>query len=166
MSQSSTDEFRWQPGNETVELRVWGEPQPQGNKTPVRAKDGRVLLLEGRRPEARRQFRDWREGVRATAIDWANTGDRRCFTGEPVEVRIVLYLTKPKSLPKWRWIPRTRPDVDKLARSVLDGLTGVIFVDDGQVCDLHVLKRYVCDQRPGAIIRVRSMASHERQGRP
>lgn len=35
-----------------------------------------------------------------------------------------------------------RGDVDKLARAVLDALTGIAYEDDSQVCELLVTKRY------------------------
>ena len=34
-----------------------------------------------------------------------------------------------------------RPDLDKLIRSTLDGLTGAVFVDDSQVVAVHASKR-------------------------
>lgn len=36
----------------------------------------------------------------------------------------------------------TKPDLDKLIRSVLDALTGVVFVDDAQVVRLVAAKRF------------------------
>jgi len=48
-----------------------------------------------------------------------------------------------------------RPDADKLARAVLDGLTGVVFVDDSQVFDLSVLKTWQKRDEPeGCYIKV------------
>lgn len=41
--------------------------------------------------------------------------------------------------------PSIRPDVDKLARSILDAMTGLVYNDDGQVVDLRVAKHYVYD---------------------
>ena len=41
-----------------------------------------------------------------------------------------------------REAPCVRPDVDKLARALLDALTGVAYEDDGQVVTLTVRKRY------------------------
>ena len=38
--------------------------------------------------------------------------------------------------------PTVKPDVDKLSRSVLDALTGIVWVDDAQVVDKTVRKRY------------------------
>lgn len=36
----------------------------------------------------------------------------------------------------------SRPDLDKLLRAVLDALTGIVFVDDGQVVKLNAGKEY------------------------
>ena len=38
--------------------------------------------------------------------------------------------------------PVTRPDVDNVAKNILDALKGTIFKDDAQVVDLHVSKYY------------------------
>ena len=39
------------------------------------------------------------------------------------------------------WRP-ARPDIDKLARAVLDALTGIVWVDDDQVVELVCRKRW------------------------
>ncbi|TXH57066.1 MAG: RusA family crossover junction endodeoxyribonuclease [Desulfurellales bacterium] len=40
--------------------------------------------------------------------------------------------------------PRTRPDIDKLTRNILDALTlGGVYRDDGQVASVHACKSYV-----------------------
>jgi crossover junction endodeoxyribonuclease RusA len=41
-----------------------------------------------------------------------------------------------------RLAPCVRPDCDKLARALLDALTGIAYDDDGQVVSLTVHKRY------------------------
>ena len=46
-----------------------------------------------------------------------------------------------------RSCPCTRPDIDKLARALLDALTGVAYEDDGQVVALTVRKTYGTDTR-------------------
>jgi crossover junction endodeoxyribonuclease RusA len=48
----------------------------------------------------------------------------------PVEVEIWCYM-------------RGKADADNLSKSILDGLNGIAFMDDGQVVDLHVHKRKV-----------------------
>lgn len=44
----------------------------------------------------------------------------------------------------------SRPDVDKLARAILDGITGVVLRDDSQVSELWAVKTY--GEQPGADI--------------
>lgn len=45
---------------------------------------------------------------------------------------------------KWGAAKATRPDLDNLTKLVLDAimLSGVAFVDDGQVADMHLTKRH------------------------
>lgn len=60
----------------------------------------------------------------------------------PVAVRIDVYEPLPKSRPK-RTVsePNTfKPDADNIAKLVMDGMNGVVWGDDAQVVDLHVVK--------------------------
>lgn len=51
------------------------------------------------------------------------------------------------------WYPHIKkPDVDKLLRSMLDALTGVVWVDDSQVSYATVNKVYAWNDRPGAFV--------------
>ena len=65
----------------------------------------------------------------------------------PVYVSIVFYLPRPQHL-IWKTKPMhaihsdKRPDIDNLAKSVIDGLNGVAFKDDGQISILHLYKLY------------------------
>lgn len=74
----------------------------------------------------------------------------------PVMIELSFGLRTPKRLHKLddgalALVPHlSRFDVDKLARSVLDALTGVLYCDDGQVISLTVTKRY--SRRPGVTI--------------
>lgn len=45
-----------------------------------------------------------------------------------------------------------RKDLDKLIRAVLDAMTGVVYVDDGQVCNIDARKRY--GEKPGVEVEV------------
>jgi Holliday junction resolvase RusA-like endonuclease len=46
-----------------------------------------------------------------------------------------------------------RPDLDKLIRSVLDAITGVLIQDDSQIVGLHAVKKYVnINGRPGVTV--------------
>ena len=68
----------------------------------------------------------------------------------PVSVFLYVRLPVPQSYSKKRREaclsgtekPCTKPDSDNIAKTYLDALNGVIFVDDTQVVDLHVKKLY------------------------
>ena len=53
-------------------------------------------------------------------------------------------------------LPTGRPDVDNLAKQVLDALNGVLWLDDAQVVDLHERKIYSAN--PSTLIQVRTLA--------
>lgn len=57
-----------------------------------------------------------------------------------VHIVVTYEFTRPQRCP--RETPCIKPDVDKLARALLDALTGLAYVDDGQVVKLEVEKIY------------------------
>jgi len=64
----------------------------------------------------------------------------------PVGVSLQFLMPRPKSrvwktkpMP-WEW-HASKPDVDNLAKAILDALNGILWLDDGQVCHLVVAKR-------------------------
>lgn len=142
-----------------VELRVIGIPQPQGNKTGfVNKKTMKVVMTEGRRPEARRQFHDWREAIRLAAVDWLDANGKPGAIDEPMMITIAFFLPRPKSAPKRVTHHTTRPDLDKLGRAVLDALTqsGMI-ADDSRCVALSLYKTFAIEESPGARIRIAPM---------
>jgi Holliday junction resolvase RusA-like endonuclease len=65
----------------------------------------------------------------------------------PLKVSLVFLMPRPKRLCwKTRPMPEVpcpmRPDLDNMLKSVNDGLNGVAFLDDAQITDCHILKRY------------------------
>ena len=68
----------------------------------------------------------------------------------PLKVSIEVFLNIPKGITKSVKVgmandeikPLTKPDVDNIAKLVLDALNGVAFVDDKQIVELSVKKRY------------------------
>lgn len=72
-----------------------------------------------------------------------------------VVVDLVFHLPRPQRIRSATISHTTRPDVDKLARCVLDALTGVIYADDGQVVAIRLTKQYTpIDGRPGVEITI------------
>ena len=98
----------------------------------------------------------WREAVRAETQRIMQY--HPSFTGA-VEVRVNFFLPRPASLPKKVQWPAKRPDLDKLARAVLDGLTaGGAWKDDGQVISLIATKEYAGQEdKPGCQIEVKEL---------
>ena len=152
-----------------IMFTVHGQPAPQGSKSYLGAsKGGRPRFRESSEKVA-----PWRVDVR-DAAEKAMTGQttmanvvRRPLDG-PVAVWLSFRLARPKghhgtgrnadklkaSAPI---APAGTPDVDKLARAVLDALTGVVYVDDAQVVDLYLVKRYADLADPGVDVRVRTL---------
>lgn len=67
-----------------------------------------------------------------------------------VKVELDFVMSKPKSAK--RAFPSVKPDLDKLIRAVLDGLTGVAFEDDSQVILIQSSKTY--GEKQGVWIRI------------
>lgn len=69
-------------------------------------------------------------------------------------VRIDAYFAVPKSASKKAKqdmllncvLPTKKPDLDNVGKAVLDGLNGIAFADDAQVCGLNIYKVY--DEHP------------------
>lgn len=124
---------------------VPGHPAPQGSKQAfVRGK--RAVLVE-----VSKRVKPWREAVQDAAI----THGCQPLDG-PVWVMLTFLMPRPKAMPKSAPLTMcARPDLDKLARAVLDALTGVCFEDDSQVTRLLVVKRRAgTAEEPGVMIHV------------
>lgn len=141
-----------------MRLDVHGTPAPQGSKRGF-VRGGRVVLVE-----ASERVRPWRDAVKvAVALD----GRGQRFDREPVTVSAEFRLRRPRShyrtgrhadqvragAPAY---PTGTPDVDKLLRSTLDGLTEAgVFVDDAQVVCAVAVKRWCrAGETPGAVLNV------------
>ena len=90
---------------------------------------------------------------------------KQAMTREPLETPLAVYLyfrlPIPHSYSKKRTTaclagsekPTKKPDLDNLAKSVLDALNGVIYLDDSQIVSLHMTKVY--SQHPGIDLLIR-----------
>ena len=59
---------------------------------------------------------------------------------EAVHIEMIFTMPRPKTVTRPE--PSVAPDLDKLVRAVLDGLTAVAYRDDGQVTSLTATKEY------------------------
>ena len=138
-----------------IRFEVRGHPITQGSmRAFVNRYTGRAAVTSSN--QSKMQL--WRHAVSDEARKARETANVEMFAG-PVAVSVEFRLARPASAPKRRitWpIGARSGDVDKLARAVLDALTGVLFVDDSQVTRLQVSKLW---GEPGATVLV---GSHER----
>jgi len=139
-----------------IDLIVHGTPAPQGSKTRTRY---------GMK-ESSEKVGPWREAVVSEVL---RSGYQYMLLDEPLEADIVFHLRRIQShyrtgsragelkpdAPEFVMKP---PDVDKLVRSTLDGLTqsGVI-KDDSRFVRITAEKRYSDSAFVGAVITIRTI---------
>ena len=136
-----------------IEINVIGRPAPQGSKRHL----GRGVMVE-----ASKHVTPWREAVKFAARAAIKAEPNWQPIDGPVSVEMVFRLQRPKK-PGWI-VPAGPPDLDKLQRSTLDGLTeaGVIY-DDSRVVTIGATKRWTSGwEYAGATIRIRTLAEVER----
>ena len=130
----------------SLTITVFGRPAPQGSKRHVGG---------GRFIEASKYLPAWRKAITLAASEqiekeaWAKDTN-------PIAIEVTFYLERPAtiSVAKRPW-PIKPPDLDKLLRGVLDGLTDAgVWEDDGQVVKITAWKCYADTREPGCDITV------------
>lgn len=131
-----------------VQLWVAGVPAPKGSYRAVPTKRGTRLL-----PASPRE-KQWRATICAAA--W-QAGYREPLwpPSEALTMEATFHLPRGRTVK--RLLPTVSPDLDKLARCLLDGLTDAnLIYDDKQVVTLNATKIYATPERgPGAQIIVK-----------
>jgi Holliday junction resolvase RusA-like endonuclease len=125
----------------TVQFTVYGKPVPQGSSRAFFVKKlGRAVITS-----ANAKLKPWRQMLSDTA---QSLGVPIIPKEIPVAMSLDFYFEKPASAPKKRIYPTVKPDTDKLIRSILDSLTGIVYVDDSQVVRFdHIEKHYGVPER-------------------
>lgn len=136
----------------SIEFRVYGRPAPKGSRKGTgrmaKSKTGRVFEIT--RDDSNYQ-KPWAKAVKAAAEEAAQDLGWIPLMG-PAMLELWFFREPPKS-PLWKaqGVPDVIPDADKLARSVGDSLSGILYDDDKRVTDLLARKRY---GRPGVYVRL------------
>jgi len=117
-----------------IRFTAFGRPQPQGSKNAFKH-GNRVVLVE-----ASKGLKPWRSVVSLSAKEVMLSVQDMSLIDGPVSVDIVFTFVPGKTVK--RKAMTTKPDADKLARGILDSLTGVCWRDDAQVVDLRARKVY------------------------
>jgi Holliday junction resolvase RusA-like endonuclease len=131
------------PAQPVLTFALHGLPISQGSKSfKGISRSGRAIMVE-----SSKALKPWR-GMVQTAITAAMRNTPAPPAGwpllGPLAVDLCFTMRKPVSAPKGRrtW-PIVMPDIDKLARAVLDSATlAGLWGDDSQVVDLHAWKVY------------------------
>lgn len=141
-----------------LSLFVPGSPRSKGSFRPIKTPDGRVFMKQ---PAA---SKDWEGAVRDLASR-RMPADAPGDLCTPARVRVDFFFLRPKkhfgtgrnaaklkrSAPEY--YHAQTPDVDKLARAILDALTGIVYDDDCRVAELIVRKVWGVE-RTGALVTV------------
>lgn len=130
----------------TTTIFIAGNPVTQGsmkavpNKMPGgEVRGARIVHVEDV------SLRGWRGRIADRAQDM---GVQKVGEG-PVQLKMSFRLKAPTGLPKTKKSYATKnPDVDKLARAVMDALTGIAYRDDSQVIGFQATKRYAEPNEP------------------
>lgn len=148
-----------------VSFFVPGIPQPGGSKRAFHRPGMRFPVIVDANPKAK----DWKGVVAAIASQFC-TGE---LLAGALIANVTFYLRRPvghygsgrnssilkPSSPKH---PTSKPDATKLWRSTEDALTGIVWIDDAQIVNQYVYKRYAeLGQQPGAQIRIDELLSFE-----
>lgn len=117
-----------------LHFHALGQPRSKGSpEIKRRAKTGRPFVLE------KNDCRLWQE-----VIAWeARIAARAAGLMEPLDVPVSLRLAfrVPCGATPLGRAAAVKPDVDKLSRTVLDALEGVLYVNDSRVVELVAYKR-------------------------
>jgi len=143
----------------TLAFTVFGVAQPKGNMRPFLVTNKQTGMKVPILTESNRNVKSWQQLVAegaSRALGTLPKEDRHLVT-DGVRLVVGFYLPRPKKYQKRGCNPAhlTAPDLDKLARGVLDALTRVLWVDDSQVIELVARKDYAgVDDAPHVDVRV------------
>jgi len=118
---------------------VRGTPVPQGSTRAFIPKGWTRPVITA----ANSKTKPWKQEISGTAISEMSIHGFSKLE-RPAAVKISAWFTfpRPSGVPKRITQKTTKPDLDKLVRSLLDALTGVVFDDDSQVVEIHVSKHF------------------------
>ena len=130
----------------TIRAFVRGDPIPQPRpRITVRGRHGVAYVPRGHAIHA------WRAAIREEMERCVSQSEQEFpIRGVSLHVMMSFYLRKPKSNRKT--LPISRPDLDNLAKAVLDAGNGVIWRDDSQVTTVVMSKRW--HDKPGVWLEI------------
>ena len=128
-----------------INFYVHGQPVSQGSMRALPRDDDSPLVLH----DSSRALKAWREAIGWKAKE-AMAGHKP-VADEPVALSLMFFLERPPTVKRKQ--PHVKPDLDKLARAVLDALEGIVYAQDSQVVLLRASKAYAVSG-PGLYVTV------------
>lgn len=141
----------------TLAVFVAGDPAAKGNIRYLGQRGGRAILTD-----ATKGLKPWDSRIRSTLLD--DEGRPRAVFSDGVHVEAEFVMPRPKSTPKSKTPPAIKkPDLDKLARALLDAITSAgVWRDDAQVTGLAITKRIAkLGETPGCHIEIMDAIDRE-----
>lgn len=132
----------------SVHFTVPGAPQGKGR--------GRIVRIAGQSRIATPAKTVAYEGLVAMAAQQAMAGEApmagpvRCVISVACAIPESWSKTKRRDAATGALLPAGKPDLDNVAKAILDGCNGVVWVDDKQVTSLEMRKRY--SELPGVSV--------------
>jgi crossover junction endodeoxyribonuclease RusA len=154
-----------------ISFFVRGTPAPKGSSRPMlNRKTGKPFTFKGGSPQNAEKLTTWDNNVRAAAASAIGSVGAPPLAGRAIFATLEFRLVRPSGhwgkgkkagilRPNAPEYPIGKPDIDKLARSTLDSLTGIVFDDDSRIATLLVTKTYAQTGYEGARITIEPMAS-------
>jgi Holliday junction resolvase RusA-like endonuclease len=127
--------------SKTIAFTVYGKSEPQGSSKAF------IIGGKARITSDNSKLKPFRSEVTRVAIEAVKLNAPSCVGPlfvhhEAVKATFIFHFRRPASIPKKRTEYVVKPDIDKLCRSICDGLTGVVWHDDAQVVGLYAIKVY------------------------
>jgi len=117
-----------------ITFRIIGNPAAKGR--PRFARRGNFV-----KTYTPKKTESWENFIRLQAIRYKPES----LIDGPIKMQLDFYLPRPKSLSKKVIYHAKKPDIENLAKSVLDALQGIIYTNHSRVCQLVCRKKYSTD---------------------
>lgn len=141
---------------ELITFSIEGTPASKGSYRAVTGRSRKTGKPVTRLIPMDKKERPWRDKVRHAALAAMTDNHFAGFgRGVPVELCVGFVVSRPKTVRRYR--PTVKPDLDKLLRCLMDGLTdsGIIH-DDAQITNIAASKGYArsSDDHPRCVVRL------------
>lgn len=126
-----------------IEFKVEGKPVPQPRPRVVRMKNGQTRAYNSEKSVVYKRI------IKAAALSEMNK-QQLTMTDRPLAMRLTFVFTPPKSYTKKKLKAvesgelryTKKPDLDNLAKAILDACNNTVYKDDSQIITLSINKEY------------------------